>query len=266
MSTENNAVTRGNRKGLSNKIRFEVFKRDAFKCQYCGKSAPEVMLEVDHIIPVSKSGNNDLINLITSCRDCNSGKSNRQLDDNSVLIKQRNQLEEINERREQIEMMAQWRQELEKIKEQQVDIIDDILKNKTGSSFSAYGREGVKGTLRKYDLNFVCECFDVAFNRYLRTGKDGRFTHDSIENAIKKWHSICKYKHREISNPDLGELNLIVNWFNKYKNTSNKIRHVIYDAVKMGYDAGVPFESIWTAAKKSNTVYQLENSLREYIA
>jgi 5-methylcytosine-specific restriction endonuclease McrA len=44
------------RKGLSQTIRFEVFKRDAFKCQYCGKSAPEVTLEVDHIIPVSKGG------------------------------------------------------------------------------------------------------------------------------------------------------------------------------------------------------------------
>ena len=163
-------------------------------------------------------------------------------------------------------MMAQWRQELENIKDQQVDIIDGILNNKTGFSFNAGGRERVKGTLRKYDLNFVCECFDIALNKYLKTGENGRFTHESIENAIKKWHSICKYRHLEISNPDIGELNLIVNWFKKYKNTSDKIRYVIYDAVKTGYDAGIPLESIWVAAKNSNTVYQLENSLREYIS
>ena len=36
------------RKPLSKKIRFEVFKRDAFTCQYCGQMAPDVLLEVDH--------------------------------------------------------------------------------------------------------------------------------------------------------------------------------------------------------------------------
>ena len=40
------------RKSLSKKIRFEVFKRDKFTCQYCGKTAPNVVLEVDHIEPV----------------------------------------------------------------------------------------------------------------------------------------------------------------------------------------------------------------------
>ena len=29
------------RKTISKKTRFEVFKRDSFKCQYCGASAPE---------------------------------------------------------------------------------------------------------------------------------------------------------------------------------------------------------------------------------
>ena len=60
--------TKRKRKQLSKTLRFEVFKRDSFKCQYCGKSAPEVTLEVDHIIPVAKGGSNEIFNLITSCR------------------------------------------------------------------------------------------------------------------------------------------------------------------------------------------------------
>ncbi len=35
------------RKSISKKIRFEIFKRDAFSCQYCGKSAPDVILHID---------------------------------------------------------------------------------------------------------------------------------------------------------------------------------------------------------------------------
>lgn len=52
-----------------------VFERDNFKCQYCGRSAPEVVLEIDHILPVSESGKNDLSNLLTICTECNLGKS-----------------------------------------------------------------------------------------------------------------------------------------------------------------------------------------------
>jgi len=49
----------GERKALSKKVRFEVFKRDSFTFQYCGKSAPAMILEVDHLKPVSKDGDND---------------------------------------------------------------------------------------------------------------------------------------------------------------------------------------------------------------
>lgn len=64
---------------LTKKIRFEVFKRDGFKCQYCGQTPPAATLEVDHINPVSKGGDDDINNLITSCFDCNRGKSNIEL-------------------------------------------------------------------------------------------------------------------------------------------------------------------------------------------
>ena len=69
------------RKPLSKKIRFEVFKRDKFTCQYCGRMSPDVILEVDHIEPVAEGGDNEITNLITSCRDCNRGKGNMTMDD-----------------------------------------------------------------------------------------------------------------------------------------------------------------------------------------
>jgi len=57
------------------KQRFEVFKRDQFQCQYCGRTPPAVVLEVDHIIPRKASGPDTIDNLITSCFDCNRGKA-----------------------------------------------------------------------------------------------------------------------------------------------------------------------------------------------
>ena len=62
------------------KMRFSILKRDNFTCQYCGRKAPEVILEIDHIHPKSKGGKNIMSNFKTACRDCNMGKSNTLLE------------------------------------------------------------------------------------------------------------------------------------------------------------------------------------------
>ena len=56
--------------------RFEVFTRDNYTCQYCGRNVREhkVVLVVDHIIPKKKGGSDDFANLVTACFECNAGK------------------------------------------------------------------------------------------------------------------------------------------------------------------------------------------------
>jgi len=65
---------------LNRTLRFKILKRDNFRCQYCGRKAPNVELEVDHIVPKVKGGTNSSNNLITSCVDCNRGKGRSQLE------------------------------------------------------------------------------------------------------------------------------------------------------------------------------------------
>jgi len=67
------------RKPIGNKLRFDIFKRDGYKCVYCGATPPTVVLEVDHIMPVIKGGENTIENLITSCFECNRGKGKHEL-------------------------------------------------------------------------------------------------------------------------------------------------------------------------------------------
>lgn len=63
---------------MSNSLRYDILKRDGFRCVLCGKTANDgVALEVDHIIPVSKGGKTVLSNLRTLCKECNRGKSNK---------------------------------------------------------------------------------------------------------------------------------------------------------------------------------------------
>ena len=70
----------GTRKAMSKGLRFDIFRRDGFTCQYCGRQPPEVVLHVDHITPVVEGGTNDEMNLVASCRDCNLGKGRKLLD------------------------------------------------------------------------------------------------------------------------------------------------------------------------------------------
>jgi hypothetical protein len=67
------------RSAVSKRVRFEVFKRDLFACQYCGQNPPNVVLHCDHIHPVAEGGTNEIDNLVTSCMDCNLGKGARLL-------------------------------------------------------------------------------------------------------------------------------------------------------------------------------------------
>ena len=120
------------RKKLSKSLRFEVFKRDSFSCVYCGRSAPDVVLHVDHVVPVSKGGTNEITNLVTACSDCNLGKSNRKLDDKSMVAKQKRQLDELNERREQLEMMKQWNDELNNLENETVEYVSDLFQSLAG--------------------------------------------------------------------------------------------------------------------------------------
>lgn len=60
---------------ISKRLRFEVFKRDSFTCQYCGARPPDTVLEVDHVHPRSLGGLDHLENLKTACWNCNRGKA-----------------------------------------------------------------------------------------------------------------------------------------------------------------------------------------------
>lgn len=68
------------RSPISQTLRFEIYQRDNFKCQYCGRSKDDgIKLVLDHKIPYSDGGKDDYHNLITTCEDCNNGKSNKRI-------------------------------------------------------------------------------------------------------------------------------------------------------------------------------------------
>lgn len=70
--------TDGEPKNISTHVRFDILKRDNYRCGICGAGAPR-QLEIDHIRSRAKGGSNFLWNLWTLCRECNNGKSDKEL-------------------------------------------------------------------------------------------------------------------------------------------------------------------------------------------
>ena len=153
---------------VSKKLRFEVFKRDSFTCQYCGRKAPDVVLEVDHIKPVAEGGKNTLLNLITSCQECNRGKGKRMLTDHQELDKERNQLELLQQRKEQLKMMMKWKDELLQMEEEQVDYIAKIVLGKD-ESLTDVGRRNIKKHIERFGFEMVVESAIISQRQYVDT-------------------------------------------------------------------------------------------------
>lgn len=69
---------------VTKRTRYEVLKRDNHTCRYCGATAPDAVLTIDHVTPVALGGTDAPDNLVAACRDCNYGKSSTSPTDTVV--------------------------------------------------------------------------------------------------------------------------------------------------------------------------------------
>jgi len=187
------------RKAISKKVRFEVFKRDSFKCQYCGASAPDVILEVDHIQPVAKRGKNDIMNLLTACKDCNAGKSDRLLDDSTAVSKQKAQADRLSERRLQLQMMMEWRNGLLELEEKAAQEVVAYWKSSSGIGLSETGVSEVRKLVKKFGAAEIVEVIDIALRQY-----------DDKGRAFSKIHGIAAVRKRTKSDPAYDTITLCI--------------------------------------------------------
>ena len=60
---------------MNKRLRFEILRRDGFRCTYCGATPQENELHIDHVVPKALGGQDSPENLVVSCSDCNLGKA-----------------------------------------------------------------------------------------------------------------------------------------------------------------------------------------------
>ncbi len=250
------------RVGLSKKLRFEVFKRDSFRCQYCGGAAPEVLLVVDHVHPVAEGGKNDILNLITACQPCNSGKGKRTLSDQSVLEKQLDQLTELNERREQLEMMIKWKAGLSDIKDLAVErVAEHWSKLVNGFSLNENGKRSLKKLTTQFEVDEIMDAMRTATDQYLQV-KDDKYTQESVEEAWAKVSGICRIRRTEKAKPYIRDLLYIRGILrNRVYVNENAIMGMLEDA----HLSGVSIDYLKDLAKSCRNWTEFQTDVYEHM-
>lgn len=66
--------------------RKNVYLRDNYTCQYCGKHFEYNDLTYDHLQPRSKGGKTQWDNIVTCCKECNSKKGNKSLEESHLTL------------------------------------------------------------------------------------------------------------------------------------------------------------------------------------
>jgi hypothetical protein len=244
-------TARPNRKALTKKTRFEVFKRDKFICQYCGRTATEVVLEVDHIVPVASGGGNDVMNLVTACRDCNAGKLHRELSDDSVIAKQHRQLAELQERREQLEMMIAWRTELESADtEVLTHLIAHIEKAGECYQLNELGRKDVRSWLRTYSYDELITATNIAAEKLLHDST-GLVYNSSWNEYFSLIPRIAKMRRVQVEKPYMKDAlyirGILRNRFRIWKEDQSLALDLIIEAIEKGAD----IEALMRQAKRT---------------
>lgn len=153
------------RKSISARTRFEIFKRDAFTCQYCGATPPSVILHIDHIVPVASGGGNEDLNLITACDKCNQGKSDKGLE--TVIPSTQEQIQQQRERVEQVKAYNEFLVEMRELELEQVELLGLYWHNKFKAEkdkwvFGVSRAESVRQFLKHLPFVIIKDAIDTA--------------------------------------------------------------------------------------------------------
>ena len=299
-------MTRGT---LSKTVRFSVFKRDSFACRYCGATAPNVQLHVDHVVPVSEGGQDDIDNLVTACAACNFGKGARNLgEDELAALKERGaedadvangadgdsqpaeirepvdplaqddtvsgggiagfasrgeQARAIEERRAQLDMMIEWREEIVGLQDEAVDALDRRIVARTGLSMDEEYRQRMRRWVRHYGLAVVFEALEDALDQMLEW-RDGVVLLASWERAFASIPQVVELRQVARDKPHFREFVYICGLLRRRLPYLNELRCL--RLMEDGLGAGASIEAMKAFARTVKSWTAFRKGLEEFIS
>ena len=161
---------------ISASLRWQIFSRDGFKCCYCGKQPPDVVLEIDHLVPVSRGGTNDSENLRTACMACNRGKSNN-LPSSDLLNQKPIPVENLEEAAEQTAQFCRYLEKKQNEIQRLTTLVDQYWRMKTDNA--SLDPKYLSPFIVRFGLRAVIMAMDIAINQNIL---DGRYVFGILRN------------------------------------------------------------------------------------
>ena len=182
------------RKAISTRTRFEIFKRDGFRCAYCGATPLQSPLHVDHVKPVADGGSNDPANLITACGECNGGKSAVPLEQRKFKVGDE---EQAQEHLEQIRAYLEVHSAITSAKQAAVDEVNAYWEARIGPlSSDMAGR--MRLIVSKWPLERLLEAIDITANNVGTPGAE--YDYREATQQAKYFHGVLR-RWREENTP-----------------------------------------------------------------
>jgi hypothetical protein len=186
------------------KVRLEILKRDRFTCSYCGAHPPDVLLEIDHVIPKAAGGSDDPENLVTACWDCNRGKGDRLLDEGGHPTVSAKTVAQMEERLEQAKAYVELLNQLSNVASVMVDRVTEewarafgatIVERPDGAVYNLSGggswpkEATIRQFLRELDLEEILGAIDTSASRVGDTRGNDRYFYAICWRIIRERRS-----------------------------------------------------------------------------
>lgn len=194
-----------------------------------------------------------MLNLITSCFDCNRGKGKKKISDKSIIHAQIDQLTELNERRSQIEMLLDWKNGLLEIDNDVAKKIGDYFEDLTGFSVSEKGIRTLKAIIKKYGHDNCINGMERSVDVYFKNDTE------SAEFCFRKIGAICNLNTK----PDYSRkisyiMGILKNksiFFNKKK---------MGDSLFKAHENGVDLDKLTEETKSISNWKEFKEKFSEY--
>lgn len=172
----------GRKRKVSKRVRFEVLKRDGFRCRYCGTSSMESVLHVDHVVPHAKGGSDEPSNLIAACAACNIGKSDVELDQSTLAP--RVNAEDLLEQAAQIREYAEAALEVQRASESVYDDLCDHWRRWVGEDPLMTWYRSLPRVTREVPLLSIMEAIESVARKHsaycMKPADQARYFHGCI--------------------------------------------------------------------------------------
>jgi len=175
---------------VSKRLRFEILKRDGFRCKYCGRTAVAIALEVDHVVPVSEGGTDEPENLITACFECNRGKGAVPLDESR--IQEASPLEAAREHTKQIKEYLRVQRALDKELENVRGYLAAHWKDLVGHDAVGLFRTRLLGLAERYPLESLISAMKVTGSK----GIDHYDAGQAYSQCVQYFYGVLRRRDR----------------------------------------------------------------------